>query len=306
MPPYPAGVSLRAVVCVALGAHVGDPTVVSGAAAVVAVINAWVPPVAGAVWTGLLFVLVALVHLGHVVVMAGRHRCWHAGHVLMAAGMVVMFWPAGSMLVSAPVGMGIYAAATATLALGVVLAKARGARVGVLWLVSVVDLAAMVYMFAMTSHRLLWLSVTAAVWFGAQAVGWAGGWLGGVLERGGLGEPVPATHAGSAPAAAEVSGSGAAEQVRTRYGASESPPAAPAGGSGAGSGAATATLTGTAVVTVVRRGVSRVVDGGPRDWSVRVSLTVMAVGMSYMLLAMQFGMTAMPAMPPAMGGMAGT
>lgn len=284
--------------------HVGDPATVGDVAAVDAVINAWLPPLAGTVWAGL-FVLVALVHLGHVAVMSARHRCWHAGHVLMAAGMVVMFWPGGSMLVPAPVGVGIYAVATATPAVAVVLARARGNRVGVLWLVTVLDLAAMVYMFAMMSHRVAWLSVAAAVWFAAQAVGWAGGWLGAVLERGGLGEPVPATHAGSAAAAAGMAGNGAAEQVRVPQVGSENPPVAQAGGSGAGSGAVTATLTATTVATAVRRGVSRVVDGGRRDWSVRVTLTVMAVGMSYMLLAMQFGISAMPSMSPGMGGMAG-
>ena len=197
-----------------LGPYVGDPTTVSDVATAAAMINAWVPPVAGAVWAGL-FVLVVLVHLGHMAVMSGRHRRWHAGHVLMAAGMVVMFWPVGSMLAPAPVGMGIYGAAAGTLALGVVLARARGARVGMLWLVGVVDLAAMVYMFAMPSYRLMWLSVAAAVWFAAQAIGWAGGWLGGVLERGGLGEPVPATHAAPTPAGAGMSGSEvAAGEVR--------------------------------------------------------------------------------------------
>lgn len=47
----------------------------------------------------------------------------------------------------------------------------------------------------------------------------------------------------------------------------------------------------------------RVVDGGRRDWSVRIALAVMSAGMAYMLLAMQFGMPA-HAMPD-MSGMSG-
>lgn len=244
--------------------------------------SSWIPYPVAAVWTAA-FAMVALVHLGHAAVMSGRHRLWHVGHVLMAAGMLVMFWPGEPLLgMSAGIGIWVYALAAGVLALGLVIAWSRHIRLGPLWLVSVVDFVAMAYMFAMMQTQFVWLSVLAAVWFAAQAIGWTGGWLGRVLERGGLGDLVPATRTASTPPA-------------TRR--AESPPehVTPAVERAADPGSAGgATMTARLMITVRRR----VIDGGIRDWSVRITLAVMAAGMGYMILAMQFGMA-------EMGGMEG-
>lgn len=242
--------------------------------------SSWIPEPVGMVWVAL-FAAVTVNHVGHAVFLPGRHRRWHAGHVLMAVGMTVMFWPGAGMLVATSAGVVVYAAAAALLATVLVVAGVRGARVGRLWLLSVADLAAMAYMLAMMSSRVAWLSVVAAVWFAAQAVGWASGWFGRVLERGGLGEPAPPTHA-----ATPLSGAVPASRA-----GGPDPRAQPADRQDAG---ATRTTTGARVVTALRR---RVVDGGRGDWSVRISLTVMAVGMAYMLLAMQFGVDTAGMMP---------
>lgn len=227
--------------------------------------NAWIPGPVGVAWS-VLFVVVLVVHVWHASVLGGRHRLWHLAHILMAAGMVSMFWPAGAtMLVPAVAGEAIYLAAAGLLV--VVVGRARGDTFGPLSLVSVADLGWMAYMFALTHTRLAWLSVAGAVWFAAQAAGWASGWLGRVLEHRGLG----AGHRVSAPA------HGGAEH-RSEY--------------GIGHGEDEELRSGS-------------VDGGHRDWSVRVSLTVMGAGMAYMLLAMQFGMASMPEMPAVGGGMPG-
>lgn len=234
----------------------------------------------GVVWT-VAFALVAVVHLGHAVMMPGRHRVWHAGHIVMAAGMVVMFWPGQPMSgFLAAAGVWVYASAAGLAALGWGIARWRRIRPGWLWLAGVADFAAMAYMFAMMSAQLAWLSVAAAVWFAAQTVGWASGWWPRVLEHGGLGEPAPATRAVSGiapPNGVAVS----AERVETRPDAM-----APAAGV-AGSGPAGGIRLSARAVTAVRR---RVIDGGIRDWSVRITLAVMAAGMGYMIVAMQFGM----------------
>lgn len=241
--------------------------------------NPWIPVPVGATWAAL-FALIVLVHGAHVVLMGGRHRQWHAGHVLMAVGMVVMFLPTGGMLVPATVGVGVFGLAAGLVVVTLAVFRWRAAPLGTLWLASVIDLVAMAYMFAMMSTRVDWLSVLAAAWFAAQALGWASGWLGGVLERGGLGESSPPTHA--APVAALEHES-----------PSDPEPAEPAR-------SPVSTLAPARVVTAMRQ---RVIDGGRRDLSVRISLTVMAIGMGYMLLAMQFGMAAMPM--DNMGGMPG-
>jgi hypothetical protein len=250
--------------------------------------STWIAEPVGWVWVAV-FAVVALVHVGHVALMHGRHRRWHAGHVLMAVGMVVMFWPGARSLVPASAGVAVYAVAAAGVAVTLVVSRLRGARVGWLWLLGVVDFAAMAYMFAMMTTAVAWLSVLVAVWFVVQAIGWASGWLGRALEHGGLGEPAPATHPASGLTDVVTAGGARGAHGDPDRGAGKAHDLAGV--------AATATTTRARVATTVRR---RVIDGGRGDWSVRIALTVMAVGMAYMLLAMQFG----PA-PMSMGGMAG-
>lgn len=231
--------------------------------------------------------------------MTGRHRRWHASHVLMAAGMVVMFLPTNGMLIPAAAGVWVFALAAGLLALALFIARLRGAALGPLWAANVVDLAAMAYMFAMMSTRLAWVSVPAAAWFAVQALGWATGWLGRVLERGGLGETAPPTHHAAATttvAGQEPDPSPTAEvhEISTQEQGGEQ--------TGAPVGVMTITAAVTSRVAAIQR---RVVDGGHQDWSVRLTLSVMAAGMAYMLLAMQFGMSPMPNMTGGMPGMGG-
>lgn len=241
--------------------------------------NPWIPYSAAVVWT-VAFAVVMVVHVGHAVVMSWRHRVWHAGHVVMAAGMLVMFWPGESLLgIPAIAGIWAYALAAGVLTLGLVIGQWRGVRLGWLWLISVADFAAMAYMFALMSIQLAWLSVVAAVWFTAQTIGWISGWLGRVLERGGLGDPVPATH--PVPPGTETAAQPEESQPPTGPATQPEPAAAP-------------TTVTARVTTAVRR---HIIDGGRRDWSIRITLAVMAAGMGYMMLAMQFGM-------PTMGHMA--
>lgn len=235
--------------------------------------NSWIPYPVAVVWTAA-FVLVALVHLAHVAVMAGRHRLWHVGHVVMAVGMLVMFWPAEPLLgIPATAGVWAYAIAACAVALALVVARWRGVRLGPLWLASVADFAAMAYMFALMSGGLAWLSVLATVWFAAQTLGWVSGWLNAVLEHGGLGEPVPAARRGVEPLLGSAPFNGPDSTL------SGGPTRSPDSGSTGG-------------VAMPSRVAAR--PGGPfgnrmRDWSVRATLAVMAAGMGYMMLAMQFG-----------------
>jgi hypothetical protein len=264
---------------------------------VVAVTNLWIPEPVAVMWT-VGFALVLLVHLWHAAVLGLRHRLWHLGHVLMAAGMVVMLWPADatSMLVPAPVGVVVYLAAAAGLAVALVVARSRGTTLGPLWLVSVVDLAWMAYMFVLMDLRIAWLSMLGALWFVLAAAGWAGGRLGRTLEHGGLGDPTaPGTVGVGAPSiAATPPGSGARTTTVPDTSGTTSP---------AATGLDDADAWTPPHSRPDREDTARlggVVDGGRRDWSVRVTLTVMALGMAYMLLAMQFGMA-----PTPTGGMPG-
>lgn len=196
-------------------------------------VNTWLPVWLRVVASGA-FAVVLLIHVRHLRTAGPRGRVWHAGHVLMALGMLDMVAPTTSMLVPAWAGEVIFAGAALAVA-GFALSEffraelARGRRLGWLWPVVGVDLAAMVWMFAMPAPRLGWLTGLLVGWFALQATGWATGRL------------------------------------------------------------------DTAAEPDVCRSTHRV--------SVRATLAVMAVGMAYMFLAMQLGMSPMLGHLPSMAGM---
>ncbi|MGH3829884.1 MAG: DUF5134 domain-containing protein [Pseudonocardiaceae bacterium] len=143
--------------------------------------NTWLPA-----WLRILasgaFVVVLLIHVRHLVTASPRGRVWHAGHVLMALGMIDMVAPTSGMLVPAWAGEVIFSGAALAVA-GFALSesaraeRARGRRLGWLWPVVGIDLAAMVWMFAMPAPRLGWLTGLLVGWFALQATGWATGRL---------------------------------------------------------------------------------------------------------------------------------
>jgi hypothetical protein len=199
---------------------------------------------------------ILVVHLYHVIVVTGRERLWHGVHVLMATGMIVMFAPTDRVVVLNVVGGVVFAVTAVTLAGRLVWQRAHRHHIGKLWLVAVIDLAAMVYMFAMMDVRLLWLTVPLVGWFVVQATGWSTGWLCTVLTHGGLGglQPTPAVSALTARTATGASGEHAHDvSGHTDHDASHR------------------TIT-------------------------RAALALMSVGMAYMLIIMQFGVATTPGM----------
>lgn len=253
--------------------------------------NAWIPESVAVVWVAL-FVLVVVTHVAHAAMIPGQHRLWHAGHVLMAAGMVVMFWPTKPLLgMSAAAGIWIYAMAAGVLAVGLTIAWWRGVPLGMLWLVSVIDFMAMAYMFVMMSTALAWLSVLAGIWFTAQTIGWISGWLDHVRDGDGLRDAISLTQPTDTTFSADSiqPGTGPQEHLPCDTLASHTPGSQDSTQGTPGSGPSVATHIAD-LVTATRK---RVPDGGAKDLSVRITLAVMATGMGYMILAMQYGMAGM-------------
>lgn len=132
--------------------------------------NPWMPMWLHVVASGVL-VVVAVLHVRHAVRAPIKTQLWHAGHVLMALGMLAMFLPLHTMLIPAGLGIGLFGAA-AVLALAVFGDDlVRGSRVSWSWLLAAVDFAAMVLMFAQPNVH--WLVAVLVGWFVLQAAGWA-------------------------------------------------------------------------------------------------------------------------------------
>ena len=244
--------------------------------------NTWLP-----VWLESLlvlgFVVVLLLHVRHAITMEGWSGLWHGVHVLMAIGMIDMAWPESSPPVGSTAGEVVFGLAAVALLVVATLPATRRRGVPWLWLVGVVDLAAMAYMFAMMSHRYLGLTLILTAWFVLETVAWAGGLLATLAQRRSL---VP-----DAEVVVAIVSDGNSD---------ETDPQAKDAAIGAQGlrGPTTATLPAPTTVLLLRR---------TKAWSIRVSLSAMSLAMAYMLLAMQFGMQMATTVKPGgnMPGMPG-
>jgi hypothetical protein len=130
-------------------------------------------------WLGvigaLLFLGVMAAHLRHVAVRCSApRRCWHWGHVLMAASMVVMYLPTSMDPLHIPAAgwRALFIVALIALAVsGVVEVGGRRAVSG-LWLLIGLDFAAMLYMWSpgtyspfLSAMLCTYLVLAAGFWF---------------------------------------------------------------------------------------------------------------------------------------------
>ncbi|WP_170220741.1 DUF5134 domain-containing protein [Amycolatopsis cihanbeyliensis] len=91
--------------------------------------------------------VVALLHTGHMWAMNGRRRYWHAGHVLMALGMVYMYLPHRVQPVPAALAMALFGTATVLAVVVALVLWSRDRTVDLLWLLIAVEMSVMAYMF---------------------------------------------------------------------------------------------------------------------------------------------------------------
>jgi len=140
-------------------------------------------------WLGvlgtILFVLVAVSHVRHLAMTGGQRAPWHACHVLMAVGMAFMYAPAALHAPDVPVVFwrSVFAV-TGVLAALWALGDTRRAP-NLIWLLTAVDLGAMVYMWSpgAFSAPLTWILV-------AYLTGEAGLWAQDAYRRLDGGSPV--------------------------------------------------------------------------------------------------------------------
>jgi hypothetical protein len=124
-------------------------------------------------WT-LAFIVILVVHARHVAQTEGERRWWHAGHVLMAFGMVFMFAPASLDHLDIPGGLWplLFANGAGAVVAWMLARMLSGRAVNALWGALAFDLAAMAYMWSPSGYvaPLTWLLVA---YFAVQALLWA-------------------------------------------------------------------------------------------------------------------------------------
>lgn len=214
------------------------------------------------------YVAVIVVHVHHISGATAQGRFWHGGHLLMALGMIVMFAPTHSMVVSPSVSTAIFVVAAVAMGVFAVSEVARGGARGAIVVIAAVDLAAMAFMFSPASMRLTWLSLVAAVWFVVQTLGWVTGHLSALVALSPVGREL--TRHPATPADARD-----AQPADRRSGG------------------------------LLRRTVpSAVWRTSGYDRGIRITLGLMALGMAYMFLALLFDPGSMGGMDSP-GGMSG-
>ena len=126
-------------------------------------------------WLGIVgamvFVVIAISHLRHLATAVGQRRPWHACHVLIAVGMAFMYAPTAIDPLGVPNRFWqiVFALACVLAALWAMSGTQQGPTV--MWLLTAVDLGAMVCMWTPNvSPSLRWALV---VYLGVQALLWA-------------------------------------------------------------------------------------------------------------------------------------
>ncbi len=192
--------------------------------------------------------VVIVTHLWHAYCRPGQHRWWHAGHIFMAAGMVVMYLP-GAMAVPGLFqgGVVLFGGVAVAIAAATAVLRRREGALNPLWLVAAMDELIMAYMWLPAAIRPALLNYALATYLGCQMLAWVLGWW----------ERDPVTARPPVPAAAEPT------MVRAAPGRLAASPSAPL----ARPPAAVGLIAERAVV-------------------IRASLAVMAASMSYMLIVM--------------------
>lgn len=126
-------------------------------------------------WLGVasaaVFVVVAVSHLRHLAMAVGQRRPWHACHVLIAVGMAFMYAPAAIDPLGIPARFWQIVFAVACVLAAVWSMSGAQRTPTLMWLLTAVDLGAMVVMWMTNvSASLCWALV---VYLGVQALLWA-------------------------------------------------------------------------------------------------------------------------------------
>lgn len=127
-------------------------------------------------WVGVFLAGVA-VHCIHSVADRGESGAWHAGHVVMALGMIVMFVPNSAFSVPNGVTTVIFVGCSVAVLAWLVRASVVGRPVSHLWAFSFADMVAMVYMLGPASRITVPVTAALAAYFSCVAVAWLCGAL---------------------------------------------------------------------------------------------------------------------------------
>lgn len=129
-----------------------------------------------AVAWAIVFAAIFVVHIGHARNVRGQARWWHASHVVMATAMATMYLePQGGHAELYSAGIAPFAALAVALVGAALYFGSRERVINPLWVVSAIDMAAMVVMLVPMNERSAAVSYGLVAYFAVQALAWSTG-----------------------------------------------------------------------------------------------------------------------------------
>jgi LysM repeat protein len=128
---------------------------------------------ASVIWIAALCAVLGF-HCGHLFHTRGERRGYHCTHVVMLLGMLHMYAAVafGLDLLPAPVWMIVYAVTSAVIIGWMLVRLLRRHSFGYLWILALVQQAAMIYMWVPMAYWVPRLSYVLAVFFALEAIAW--------------------------------------------------------------------------------------------------------------------------------------
>lgn len=129
-------------------------------------------------WVSVIWIValaaVLVFHCGHLVHMGGQHRWFHASHIVMLVGMLYMY--AGMAFswnwIPGPIWVWLYALTSAAMVIWMIMRFAQKKPFSYLWILALVQQAAMIYMWMPMTTWVAWLSWGLVVYFTFETIAW--------------------------------------------------------------------------------------------------------------------------------------
>ena len=117
---------------------------------------------------------VLVFHCGHLVHMGGQHRWFHLSHVVMLIGMLYMYASMAFKWDWVPNGVwiAIYVVTTVAIIAWMVTRFVKKEPFSYLWILALVQQAAMIYMWLPMKYWVAWLSYGLAAYFLLETIAW--------------------------------------------------------------------------------------------------------------------------------------
>lgn len=128
-------------------------------------------------WTWVaVYATVVVVHLGHISKCTARgETIWHIGHVAMCFGMISMFLPKDLRPIPAVVWIAVFSGLLVAISVTAVRDLASGRSIDSVWLLSLVNMSAMLYMIVAPRSLFGLGGNMLAVYFAIEMIAWLTG-----------------------------------------------------------------------------------------------------------------------------------